>query len=98
MSLRGNPVEEHAVLPDRRELRIWVGVPDDPYVKKRDMDTVVAELHEEDEVLATVTTVLAADDTSAARQLAGAIKEGLETGAWEPKAAAIEHLADRIAS
>ena len=98
MSLRGNPVEDRAVLPDGREVRIWVGVPDDPYVRKRDMNTVVAELHGNDEVLASVTTVLDADDTSEARNLTRAIKEGLETGGWEPKAAAIERVVDEIVS
>ena len=29
MSLRGSPIEQTASLPDGREIRVWVGVPQD---------------------------------------------------------------------
>jgi hypothetical protein len=44
MSLRGHPVEEEAVLADGRALRVRIGVPDDPYIRKRELDTVAVEI------------------------------------------------------
>jgi hypothetical protein len=93
MSLRGEPIEMTAKLPDGREVRVWVGVPEDAY---REMDTVDIELslvggnH-----LAAVNTVLDAEQTSEARALAREVVAGLESGKLEPTAAAIEPLADQ---
>jgi hypothetical protein len=94
MSLRGEPVEEVARLDDGRELVVRVAVPDDPYIDKSDLDTVAVELRAGETVLATVNSVLEPEQTSEARRLARAIKAGLESGELEPKAAAIEPLAD----
>ena len=96
MSLRGEPIETTAKLPDGREVRVRVGVPEDSYIAKRELDTVDIELllvggnH-----LAAVNTVLEADQVSEARELAREIVAGLESGELEPTAAALEPLADQ---
>lgn len=85
-----------ATLPDGRVVQVRVGVPDDTYIAKRELDTVDIELllvggnH-----LAAVNTVLEADQVSEARQLAREIVSGLESGELEPTAAALEPLADQ---
>jgi hypothetical protein len=96
MSLRGEPVEVTATLPDGRRVRVWVGVPDDSYIAKSDLDTVDVELSANGEHLAAVNTVLDADQTSEARELAREIVRGLESGELEPTASSIEPLADRL--
>jgi len=96
MSLRGTPVEQPATLPDGRHVVIRVAVPEDPYIQKREIDTVSLELVSDGEVEATVNTVLAPDQVSEARQLARDVAARLEAGELEPTAAAIEPLADRI--
>ncbi len=97
MSLRGEPVEQNATLPDGRVVRVRVGVPDDPYIPKRELETVDVELFTADErVLAAVNTVLDPDQVSEARGLAREIVAGLESGSLEPTAAAIEPLADTL--
>jgi hypothetical protein len=96
MSLRGEPVEEQAMLADGRSLRVRVGVPDDPYIRRRELDTVAVELWEGEQVLATVNSVLSASQTSEARVLAREIVARLEAGELEPTAGAIEPFAERI--
>ncbi len=96
MSLRGNPVRERVTLPDGRAVEIFVGVPDDPYIEKKEMDTVDVELRSDEDVLAAVNTVLDADQASEALELAREIARGLESGELEPTAAALEPLADRL--
>jgi hypothetical protein len=96
VSLRGEPIESTATLPDGRAVRIWIGVPDDPYIARRELDTVDIELslvggnH-----LAAVNTVLDSDQVSEARALAREIVAGLESGKLQPTAAALEPLADQ---
>jgi hypothetical protein len=96
VSLRGEPIEATAKLPDGREVLVRIGVPDDPYIAKRELDTVDIELllvggnH-----LAAVNTVLEADQVSEARQLAREVVAGLESGELEPTAGALEPLADQ---
>ena len=96
MSLRGEPIEATAKLPDGRVVRVRIGVPDDSYIAKRELDTVDIELllvggnH-----LAAVNTVLEADQVSEARELAREIVAGLESGTLEPTAGALEPLADQ---
>jgi len=96
VTLRGEPIEMTATLPDGRVVQVRVGVPDDTYIAKRELDTVDIELllvggnH-----LAAVNTVLEADQVSEARQLAREIVSGLESGELEPTAAALEPLADQ---
>jgi hypothetical protein len=85
-----------ATLPDGRSVRVWIGVPEDSYIARRDIDTVDIELslvggnH-----LAAVNTVLDAEQESEARSLAREIVAGLESGTLEPTAAALEPLADQ---
>jgi hypothetical protein len=94
VSLRGEPVEQRAVLPDGREVLVRVAVPDDSYIPKRELDTVAVELVHDSEHLAVVNTVLDADQKSEALQLAREIVKGLESGSLEPTAGAIEPLAE----
>ncbi|HYY34719.1 MAG TPA: hypothetical protein VE693_14225 [Gaiellaceae bacterium] len=96
MSLRGQPVEEEAVLTDGRAVRVRVGVPNDPYIRKRDLDTVAVEIWNGDQALATVNSILSANQTSEARRLAREIVAALERGEIEPTAGAIEPYAERI--
>jgi len=94
VTLNGNPVELAATLPDGREVRIRIGVPDDSYVARRELRTVDVELTSEGEHLAAVTSVLLPEQESEALALARRIKAGLESGELEPTAGAIEPLAD----
>jgi hypothetical protein len=96
MSLRGEPVDRTATLPDGRVIRVRVGVPDDSYIAKRYLNTVDVELFEGDRSLAFVNTVLDADQKSEALELAREIVSGLESGELQPTAAAVEPLADRL--
>jgi hypothetical protein len=94
VSLRGKPVEQTATLPDGREVRVRVGVPNDSYIKRRELDTVDVELFVDERPVAAVNTVLSANQEGEARELAREIVSGLESGKLEPTAAAIEPLAD----
>jgi hypothetical protein len=94
VSLRGRPVEQTASLPDGREVRIRIGVPEDSYIPRRELDTVDVELFMEGRHVAAVNTVLTANQESEARELAREIAAGLESGTLEPTAGAIEPLAD----
>jgi hypothetical protein len=95
VSLRGEPIEATATLPDGRSVRVWVGVPEDPYIARRELDTVDIELSIGGNHLAAVNTVLGASQTSEARELVREIVSGLESGKLEPTAAALEPLADQ---
>jgi hypothetical protein len=94
VSLRSTPVTRTASLADGRELVVRVGVPDDPYIAKRELDTVALELVDGDEVIATVNTVLDADDDAGASELAREVTAKLESGEIEPTAGALEPFAD----
>jgi hypothetical protein len=96
MSLRGRTIEQTATLPDGRTITVHVGVPDDPYIPRADLETVDVELHSGGTVLAAINTVLDPDQESEARDLAREIARGLETGSLAPTAAAIEPLADTL--
>jgi len=98
MSLRARPVEQPAALPDGRRLVVRVGVPEDSYIPKRELDTVALELIEDGEVAATVNTVLGPSQESEARALARDVAAGLESGDLAPTAGALEPLADSILS
>jgi hypothetical protein len=98
MSLRGYWVERTAKLPDGREALVRIGVPDDPYIPRRELDTVDVELVLDGRVAAAVNTILEPEHEREAHQLAREIVAGLESGELEPKAAAIEPLADRLPS
>jgi hypothetical protein len=94
VSLRGRPIQQTVSLPDGREVRVRVGVPEDSYIPRRELDTVDVELFVGERAIAAVNTVLTVDQESEARQLAREIIAGLESGELEPTAAAIEPLAD----
>lgn len=96
MSLRASPIEQEAALPDGRVLLVRVGVPDDSYIPKRELDTVTIELIEDGQVAASVNTVLAPDHESEARRLVRRVATQLEAGKLEPTAGALEPLADTI--
>jgi hypothetical protein len=96
MSLRGEPVEQTVALPDGREVRVWIGVPDDPYVPKRELETVDVEMTEHGRHIAVVNTVLDPEQTSEARQLLRTIVAGLQSGQLQPTVSAIEPLADEL--
>jgi hypothetical protein len=96
MSLRSRPVEQRAILPDGREAVVRVGVPADPYIPQKELDTVAVEIHVDGEVAAALNTVLDADQESEALALAREIVAGLADGSLEPTAGAIEPLADTL--
>ena len=88
-------MEANATLPDGRLVRIRVGVPDDSYIPKRELETVDIELFDGEQHLAAVNTVLDPDQDSEARALVREIVAGLESGELEPTAGALEPLADQ---
>ncbi len=89
-------MEHSARLPDGRNVIVHVGVPDDPYIPRAELETVDVELRSGGHVLAAVNTVLDVDQESEADQLAGEIARKLESGEIEPTAHAIEPLADTL--
>jgi hypothetical protein len=98
MSLRGEPLEHEATLPDGRVVAVRVGLAEDSYIPRRELDTVVLELWDErrGEHLAGVSTLLSADDVDAARALLRKVVDGLEAGSLEPTAGELEPLADSV--
>jgi hypothetical protein len=96
VSLRSTGIEQSTLLPDGRPVVVWVGVPDDPYIDKGELDTVALEVRVDDEVAATLDTVLAPSQDSEARRLVRAVASGLEDGSLEPTAGDLEPLADTI--
>jgi hypothetical protein len=96
VSLRGRTVEQTATLPDGRSVVVHVGVPDDPYIARAELETVDVELHSGGHVLAAVNTVLDPDQEDEAVDLARQIAEKLESGELEPTAHGIEPLADTL--
>lgn len=85
-------------LPDGRVVAVRVGVAEDSYIARRELDTVVLELWDEHrgEHLAGVTTVLSADDVDEAHALLREVVAGLSDGSLEPTAGALEPLADSV--
>ena len=98
VSLRGNRIELSATLPDGRQALVRVGVPDDPYIPRRELDTVDVEILFDGRVAAAVNTILEPEQEHEARELAREIVGGLESGALQPTAGAIEPLADSLPS
>jgi hypothetical protein len=96
VSLRGAPLEAEVTIPDGRIVRVQVGVPDDSYIPKRELDTVTVELYANGEHIAAVNTVLEVDQTDEARELLQEIVTGLESGDLPPTAGGIAPLADRL--
>jgi hypothetical protein len=96
VSLRRAPLEAEVAIPAGGTVRVRIGVPDDGYIAKRELDTVTVELYANGEHVAAVTTVLDADQTDEAHALLKEIVTGLESGELSPTAGAIEPLADRL--
>jgi hypothetical protein len=96
VSLRGRTIAESVTLPDGREVVVHVGVPEDPYIARSELETVDVELHSGRHVLAAVNTVLDPDQEGEAEQLAREIAQKLASGEIEPTAAAIEPYADTL--
>jgi hypothetical protein len=98
MSLRGDPQEQEVTLPDGRVVAVRVGLAEDSYIARRELDTVTIEIWDEGkgEHLAGVATVLSADDVSAARALLREVVAGLGDGSLAPTAGALEPLADSV--
>jgi hypothetical protein len=98
MSLRGEPLEQEVTLPDGRVVAVRVGVAEDSYIPRGELDTVVLELWDEarGEHLAGVATILSANDVDAAGALLREVVAGLGTGSLAPTAGALEPLADSV--
>ncbi len=98
MTLRAQAIEQPAALPDGRQVVVRVGIPEDPYLPRREIETVAIELIEDGEVSATVNTLLRPEHENEARELVREVAARLESGDLEPTAGALEPLADRISS
>jgi hypothetical protein len=96
VSLRGEPISEHASLPGGGSVEVWVGVPDDPYVAKSERSTVDLQLREGANVLASISTVLDPDQTSEAHQLVREVRASIEADEIPLTASALEPFADRL--
>lgn len=96
MSLRSDPLEQDATLPDGRVVRVRVGVPEDGYIRPRERRTVAVELYGDGEHLAAVNTLLEPEHVDGGRALLRTIVAGLESGDLAPTAGAIEPLADTL--
>ena len=98
MSLRGEPLEQEVTLPDGRVVAVRVGVAEDSYIPRRELDTVVLELWDEARVepLAGVATVLSADAVDAAHAHMDEVHAGVGDGSLAPTAGALEPLADSV--
>lgn len=96
MTLRAGPLEHDATLPDGRVVHVRIGIPEDGYIRAKDISTVAVELSGHGEHLAGVNTVLDPDQVDEALKLLRRIVEGLESGELPPTAGAIEPLADTL--
>jgi hypothetical protein len=96
VSLRGEPLEAEVSVPGGSTVRVRIGVPDDSYIARRDLDTVTVELYANGEHVAAVTTLLDADQTDQAHELLREIVAGLESGTLAATAGALEPLVDRL--
>jgi len=98
MSLRRDSLEQEVALPDGRIVSVRVGLAEDSYIRRRDVNTVVIELWDvgRGEHLAGVATVLSADDVGAAQALLREAVAGPGDGSLAPTAGALEPLADSV--
>ena len=83
-------------LPDGQTGLLRIAVPEDPYIPRRELDTVTLELVLDGRVAATVSTVLGAAQEDEATALAREVAKGLESGELEPTASALEPLATTL--
>jgi hypothetical protein len=97
VALRSQPIIEHATPPGGGTVTIWVGIPDDPYIDdKSKLTTVDIQLHEGNAVVASLSTVLEADQRSEARALALEVKAAIEAGEIGLHASELEPFADKL--
>jgi len=96
VTLRAGPLEHDATLPDGRVVRVRVGLPEDGYIRPKDLETVTLELYGDGEHLAGVSTILEPAQVDEATALLHRIVAGLESGELAPTAGAIEPLADTL--
>jgi len=96
MSLHGNPIVEHAHLPDGRNARIRIGIAEDSYVADRDLNTVTLDIRIGNNVAAVMDTVLDAEQVDEARHLAQRVREGLSSGELQPTTHSLEPFAYEI--
>jgi hypothetical protein len=97
MSLR-RPLEQNVTLPDGRVVTVRVGIAEDSYIARGEVDTVTLEIWDEGkgEHVAGVATVLSPDDVDAGRALLLEVVSGLGGGSLAPTADALEPLADSV--
>lgn len=96
MTLRAGPLEHDATLPDGSVVHVRIGIPEDGYIRSKDIQTVTVELSGHGEHLAAVNTILEPDQADEALMLMRQIVDGLESGELRPTAGAIEPLADTL--
>jgi hypothetical protein len=96
VSLHQNPVHETARLPGGGEVTIRVGIAEDPYIADKDLNTVVLEVRVGRSVVATLDTILDAEQVDEARHLAARVREGLSSGELEPTAHSLGPLTDEL--
>src|SRR5579864_2980838 len=96
VTLRAGPLEHDATLPDGRIVRVRIGLPEDGYIRPKDLETVTLELSADGEHLAALNTILEPAQADEARALLRRVVDGLETGELAPTAHALEPLADTL--
>lgn len=96
VTLRAGPLERDATLPDGSVVHVRVGIPEDGYIRAKDIETVTLELSGHGGHLAAVTTILEPAQVDEALALLRQVVEGLESGELAPTAHAIEPLADTL--
>ena len=96
VSLRAGPLEHDATLPDGRVVRVRIGLPEDGYIRARELRTVTVELYGDGEHLAAVSTILEPEQEDEARAMLRQIVAGLESGELAPTAGAIGPVADTL--
>ena len=77
-------------------MTIRVGIAEDPYIADKDMNTVVLEVRVGRSVVATLDTILDADQVDRARHLAERVRDGLTSGELEPTAHSLGPLTDEL--
>jgi hypothetical protein len=96
MSLRTYTIERELTLPDGRRGRIRLGLANDPYIDRKEQDTVVLELRLGDEVTAALNTILDPEQEDEGAEIVRQIVAELEAGRLEPTAEALDQYAERL--